>query len=146
MFERQVEYISPSCKFECRMHCYLESTRRTYPILPGGSGLREGARQNGKGCNLTFPVLVELSSSTTRSNGWCIFHWVGIVWCFASKARSVILPAENAATTDFSSVAIIVSWKGVGGTKEGETKCPAKGRGKQTNKNYRLMNNTTNQI
>ena len=58
----------------------------------------------------------------------------------------MILPAENAATTDFSSVAIIVSWKGVGGTKEGETKCPAKGRGNQTNKNYRLVNNTTNQI
>ena len=89
---------------------------------------------------------MELSTSTTRSNGWCIFHWVGIVWCFASKARSAILPAENAATTDFSSVAIIVSWKGVGGTKEGETKCPAKGRGNQTNKNYRLVNNTTNQI
>ena len=73
---------------------------------------------------------MELSTSTTRSNGWCIFHWVGIVWWCVS----VISPAENAATTDFSSVAIIVSWKGVGGTKEGETKCPAKGRGKQTNK------------
>ena len=58
----------------------------------------------------------------------------------------MILPAENADTTDFSSVAIIVSWKGVGGTKEGETKCPAKGRGNQTNKNYRLVNNKTNKI